>query len=106
MVKPTELHIGPAHIYPIIFKNMNPNEEDKEDETTQGQCLEDKFIEIETRWPEAIQKSTLLHEIIHAIGYYLADSDFSEDDIKVTRFANVLYDVMVTNPEVAKYLFT
>lgn len=99
-----ELRIG-AHVYPIVFEEVI-KDPDKKGETLQGMCKEDKIIKIAKSYSEDSQKATLMHEIVHALGYYLGDNVFIKDEQKITGFANLLYDVFVANPEIVKYLFS
>lgn len=100
---PSEMRIG-TRIYKLEFiKDLKASDDPTED--LDGECSDGTYIKINSNNPEVVTKSTLLHEIIHAIGYYIGDDDLVNSEGKVTALANVLYDLLITNPEVLNFLF-
>jgi len=69
------------------------------DEDLHGICQENSYIAVNPRYSTV--RSTLVHEILHAIDYYLGEN-LSER--VVTSVSNMLFAVLKDNPDVVAYL--
>jgi len=100
---PSELKIG-TRIYKLEFvKDLKASDDPTED--LDGECSDGTYIKINSNNSDVVMKSTLIHEIIHAIGYYTGYDDLVDSEGKVTALANALYDLLIINPEVLNFLF-
>jgi hypothetical protein len=100
---PSEIRIG-TRVYKLEFvKDLKAADDPNED--LDGECSDGTYIRINSNNLDLVIKSTLLHEIIHAIGYYIGDDALIDSESRVTSLANILYDLLITNPEVLNFLF-
>lgn len=103
MKLPEEIKVA-TRIYQLrLTPDLKAHDNPKED--LDGECTEDSIISLNASNPEVTIKTTLLHEIIHAIGYYLGDNGLIIDERRVTPLANMIHQVFLDNPEILKYIF-
>jgi hypothetical protein len=100
---PDKIKIGTRRYQIKFVEDLRSYEDEKE--PLDGECREDLCISVNSDNPEVTVKSVLLHEIIHAIGYYLGDNGLTLDERRVNSLSNMLFEIMTENPTVRDYIF-
>jgi len=65
---------------------------------------EENSIYVYEKLDNANKKVSLLHEILHGIGYMIGNKSFREDEEIITSLSENLYHVFKDNPDLIKYL--
>jgi len=69
-----------------------------------GQCTIDESIEINASLNETTRRITILHELLHTMGYYLNDNVLVNDERRVGAIASLIYDILCTNEDLLEYI--